>query len=109
MKKPRFNTPYTYNYEDYVEAGGGEELAVPDQSYDIPELFERFASGLPLEPYQRNVTYDEDGDEEPNNWDVDPSTVPGVDIVDIDNAKKSVRDKIEELQSKLNSEESVTK
>ncbi|UPW40791.1 hypothetical protein [Sigmofec virus UA08Rod_6926] len=105
---PRFRT--AYNHEpSQGEVIEGKSLTVPDRSLTLREIFDRFARGQPLDNIQRNVEY-QDVDDDMSDWSVDPTTVPGVDIVDLENFSRENKKLIKELEDKIKNDtgESVT-
>lgn len=57
----------------------GESVTVPDQSYTIRDLLERFASGT-MPPVGQDGYYDDPTDVE--NWITDPTLKPDFDLAD---------------------------
>ena len=56
----KFATPYTYDFLlDRGEFFTEKSMTVPDQSYTIREILERFTSGI-APPLMRESSYDED-------------------------------------------------
>jgi len=89
MKKAtvmKFRTPYNYVcVKRDIETVKGVSLTVPGESYTIPELFDRFRSGMPLN-VEREVYYDENAD-----FDTDVRIhAPDLDLSDLDVIKGDV-------------------
>lgn len=91
---------YVFNPETDAESNDGTIHVVPDQSYTLQEILERFTLGLPIDDQRRPVRYDDDYedlyDEESEDgedgWDVHPNNELGHDLTDIDEAVSFVKD-----------------
>lgn len=65
-----FNTPYNFVLtDDMMEHNNEPSMTVPDMSYSIQEILDKFVRGISL-PVMNNLSYDDDVDVE--NMIVDP-------------------------------------
>lgn len=77
----------TYNYLDHPgELNLEDSLTIPDQSYNIADIVQRFTMGQPLNISQRTPFYL--GSEDFN--DIDPTAAPDFDLVDADNLSREM-------------------
>lgn len=93
MALPRFKTQYEYEFnpETDAESNDGTIHSVPDLSFSMQEILERFTMGLPIDDQRRPVRYDdEEWDDE--DFDVHPSLELEHDLTDLDEAARFVDD-----------------
>lgn len=101
MSKTRFSTPFNYNPAKVsnMEAVSSEIVTVPDQSFTMRELFERYQSGQSLSVHSYEPRYDDDEE-------LDETRSPNFDIIDAYDAIGEVdlqikeRQRLQELEAK---------
>ena len=85
MKKPKITTTTNYNHKDHCgEVNSSEVILIPDQSYSIQEIIDKFTRGVPL-PLERNVQYADQDDLEQDfeNDNIHPANQPDFDLSDV--------------------------
>lgn len=85
MEFPLFRTQYN-QAEDRPRGEFNQEpsLTVPDESLSIKDILYRYAQGMPLDEYRRNVTYGDDIETQENDdFEVHPANTFAHDILDL--------------------------
>lgn len=84
MQRPDFKTIRRRDCSGYVGRDFSHErpITVPDQNLSIKDLLRRFTRGLPPPGIERDMVYDEDGQEF-----VSPELGQDRDLTDIDNGR----------------------
>lgn len=91
-----FNTPYKFVLEDsMMEHNNEPSLTVPDMSYSIKEILQRFTSGQPL-PIDQGLSFDDESDFDDDYLPPD-RTEGGFDLSDIPILRAELQ-RLEELQ-----------
>lgn len=99
----KFQTPYNrekYLYHDNVS---GKSMTVPDQGMTVQQMLRRFASGMPVNARFKDAQFDSD---------TGMAGVPDIsklDLVDQQEAKQYVANRIKELQNQAAREEQENK
>lgn len=94
-------TKASYKFDDSCkEKVRGESITVPDQSYSIQEVLEKFASG-------QNLNIGKDGSyiEDPDFDDYDLTHDPDIDIVDVQNEVIEIENRLSMAKQKVKEEE----
>lgn len=82
----KFNTPYNRVVVSIGEVNSGELITIPDESFSIKDIVERFVRGLPIgEDYDGFI--DDDGFD---GFDTQPSYRPSYDLSDLDFLRSEV-------------------
>lgn len=76
-------------------------MTVPDQSLTVKDILFRFSKGLPLDNIERPLVYGDVVEQNDDNFDVHPANQFGLDLVDIDAAKRSNAQAISEFKERL--------
>lgn len=78
-----------------MESNNEPSMTIPDQSLTIPQILERYVSGIEL-PYGPEDIYDDD---DPDSFETDPLLDPAFDLVDVTEAQETARLLKERLES----------
>lgn len=87
--------------ENDIEIPKGESMTVPDMSFTIPEILEKFRNGI--DPYVVKMGQFED--EEPDFDEVNPFEQPDFDIVDAENLMNMYSNVLKEYREKKEQQE----
>lgn len=100
MERLIFNTPYTYKNEDHLPVPSLlPSLTVPDQSYSIREILQKFALGQALPIDTSNSVYEDDVD--CDSTDLLPEQMNDVDFFDKVEIAKQAASRRKALEAEL--------
>lgn len=100
MERLIFNTPYTYKNEDHLPVPSLlPSLTVPDQSYSIREILQKFALGQALPIDTTNSVYEDDVD--CDSTDLLPEQMNDVDFFDKVEIAKQAASRRKALEAEL--------
>lgn len=81
---------YTFTLLDSdMESNNEPSMTIPDQSLTIPQILERYVSGIDL-PYGSQTYYESD-DYDSDNFETDPLLDPALDLADVTEAELKAR------------------
>ena len=100
MERLLFNTPYTYKDDDHIPVRSLlPSLTVPDQSYSIREILQKFALGQALPINTSNSVYEDSLDSD--STDLLPEQMNDVDFFDKVEIAKQAASRRKSLEMEL--------
>lgn len=104
MARHSFKVFSKYDYDFATapkEANVLPSMTVPDQSLTVKDILFRFSKGLPLDNMERPLVYGDVVEQNDDNFDVHPSNQFGLDLVDIESARRANSEAISEFKERL--------
>lgn len=90
---------FQYHYEDYIRHVDESSETIPDQSFTVKEILERFSSAMPPTGIIRNVAYDDDPESDMDDDYISPDSQPSLDLTDLQDYKKQYSDGIRKYRN----------